>query len=946
MTRLTLSFEAPAPVVLTDGPSLSLAFPAPQAVTLQVQGIQGPPGSGGGGGGVTDGDKGDITVSGTGTVWTVDTSAITLSKMADLATSTILGRATAGTGVPEALTAAQVRTILNVANGATANSADATLLARANHTGTQAAATITGLATIATSGSASDLSAGTLPAARFDDTAHGARSGGTLHANVVAAGAAGFMTGADKTKLDAITGTNTGDQTITLTGDVTGSGTGSFAATIAAGAVSLSKMANLAASTIIGNNTGSPATPIALTTAQVKTLLAIAAGDVSGLATVATSGSASDLGAGTLPAARLPAFGSGDVSFAAGGGAGTIAAGAVTLAKQANMATASVVYRKTAGSGAPEVQTLATLKTDLGLTGTNSGDQTITLTSDVTGSGTGSFAATIAADAVTNAKLANMATATFKGRTTAGTGDPEDLTATQATALLDLATTSVKGLLPARSGVATQYLDGTGAWSVPAGGGGGVSDGDKGDITVSSGATVWTVDNDVVTNAKLANVATATIKGRVTAATGDPEDLTGTQATTLLDTFTSALKGLAPASGGGTTNFLRADGTWAAAGGGSPITLQDEGANITTALATLNVVGLGAVASGTSSATLTINGLVTAAPATDQADWAPSGLGAGTGTIKAQPTTNSFLTGLTAGATDQTVTIWNDSAFVICLERESGASTAANRFSFISLGSLWLLPNQSVSLRYSATSSRWVVTSQSRDVFGLGPRMSLTLPGSGTAIQAMGGPAIGTTATISNANASSTPTNDFTEVCNFQISNSTAAGTSSVRHANQLAFLRGATTGRQGFFHAGSVRFTAMGATSGAVRSGMTSSNAALTTLNNALTQCLLIGAQTADTNLRIYSGDAAAGTPVNLGANFPTPSATAAYEYCFYCPSNTAVVRYMVRRLDSRFVAEGTLTTNIPTTTTPLGHRLEIMVGATAVANTAQAAYLLTMGL
>lgn len=37
--------------------------------------------------------------------------------------------------------------------------------------------------------------------------------------------------------IDALSGTNTGDQTITLTGDVTGSGTGSFAATIATGAV-------------------------------------------------------------------------------------------------------------------------------------------------------------------------------------------------------------------------------------------------------------------------------------------------------------------------------------------------------------------------------------------------------------------------------------------------------------------------------------------------------------------------------------------------------------------------------------------------------------------------------------------------------------------------------------------------------------------------------------
>lgn len=37
----------------------------------------------------------------------------------------------------------------------------------------------------------------------------------------------------------------------------------------------------------------------------------------------------------------------------------------VTLAKMADMATASVIYRKTAGTGVPEVQSLATLKTDL-----------------------------------------------------------------------------------------------------------------------------------------------------------------------------------------------------------------------------------------------------------------------------------------------------------------------------------------------------------------------------------------------------------------------------------------------------------------------------------------------------------------------------------------------------------------------------------------------------
>lgn len=71
--------------------------------------------------------------------------------------------------------------------------------------------------------------------------------------------------------------------------------------------------------------------------------------------------------------------GSGTGSFPA-----TIAAGAVTLAKMANMATGSLIYRKTAGTGVPQVNTLATLKTDLGLTGTNSGDQTIANTSDAT----------------------------------------------------------------------------------------------------------------------------------------------------------------------------------------------------------------------------------------------------------------------------------------------------------------------------------------------------------------------------------------------------------------------------------------------------------------------------------------------------------------------------------------------------------------------------------
>jgi hypothetical protein len=95
---------------------------------------------------------------------------------------------------------------------------------------------------------------------------------------------------------------------------------------------------------------------------------------------------------------------------------------------------------------------------------------------------------------------------------------------------IPVATELSPGFLPALSGNASEYLDGTGAWSAPASGGGGT------DLSYTAST-------------------------RVLASS------TGADATLPLVTSTDA--GLAPASGGGTSNFLRADGTWAAPSGGS-----------------------------------------------------------------------------------------------------------------------------------------------------------------------------------------------------------------------------------------------------------------------------------------------------------------------------------------------------------------------------------------
>lgn len=271
----------------------------------------------------------------------------------------------------------------------------------------------------------------------------------------------------------------------------------------------------------------------------------------------------------------------------------TITAGAVTLAKQANVATGTVFYRKTAATGSPEVQTLATLKTDLGLTGTNSGDQSaivgitgtkaqfdtavtdgnVQWVGDAPTAHTHLLAAGATDVTITAANLnalddgvntalhfhdADRARAVHTGTQLAATIS-DFSTAVAATASVTANTAKVTN--------ATHTGDVTGATALTI------------DPTAISGKTLVTAvgaDHLLILDATDGTLKKALASDLIsgggatnlsyTAATRVIASDTGTDAT--LPLMSSGDAGLVPASGGGTTNFLRADGTFAVPSGG------------------------------------------------------------------------------------------------------------------------------------------------------------------------------------------------------------------------------------------------------------------------------------------------------------------------------------------------------------------------------------------
>ncbi len=377
--------------------------------------------------------------------------SVSNADLANMSGNTFKANNTGGSAAPIDITAAQAKTMLNLAG---TNTGDQTITLTGDVTGS---GTGSFAATIANNAvTSAKILDGTVANADMANMATQTFKGRTT----AGTGVLEDLTVSQAKTMLNLTGTNSGDQTITLTGDVTGSGTGSFAATIANNAVTSAKI--LDGTILVGDlaqNGASSGQVLKWNGSAWEAANDNTGGDDWGSQTVATSGSTlSGNGTSGTPL-FVAALGIGATQLAAGAvttsklandavGSTQIADGSVSNADLANMSGNTFKANNTGGSAAPIDITVAQAKTMLNLAGTNTGDQTITLTGDVTGSGTGSFAATIANNAVTSAKIldgtvanadmANMATKTFKGRVTSGTGVPEDLTPRQAQTVFNM----------------------------------------------------------------------------------------------------------------------------------------------------------------------------------------------------------------------------------------------------------------------------------------------------------------------------------------------------------------------------------------------------------------------------------------------------------------------------------------------------------------------------
>jgi hypothetical protein len=400
-------------------------------------------------------ETGDVTGSGTGRITTTITpQAVTYDKMQWVsATDRVLGRQSANPGVIEEIVCtAAGRALLDDNSAADQRTTlGAVPVGPITTSGLTVGANNRLLGRVNSAGAVEEISLGT-----GISVAGSVLSLGAITPTSVAA--SGTVTGSNLSGTSS--GSNTGDQTITLTGPVTGSGTGSFATTITNGAVTYDKIQTAAAiKRLLGSDaTGTSIGEINLGANLSMTGNTLASSNPGGTVTsINADGSTTGLSFSGGPVTTSGTLTLGGTLGVSNGGTGaTTAAAALTslgaypatnpngyTSNVGTVTTASVVTANGVSGTVANAETTPAITISLGaitptsvaasgavtgsnLSGSNTGDQTITLTGDVTGSGTGSFTATIGNNTVTYGKIqAVTASAKLLGSSATGTAVTE-----------------------------------------------------------------------------------------------------------------------------------------------------------------------------------------------------------------------------------------------------------------------------------------------------------------------------------------------------------------------------------------------------------------------------------------------------------------------------------------------------------------------------------------